>query len=475
MKKMLFLLAAGLMAGALIIGCGNEKPWSPDPARPLQLNFVAGPADTVSYGATISFSWTSKGGNGQVEYEYRMGSAGNWSTPSTGLTNVTFANIIAGNTFYVRATDAAADQLEISRQFWVGAQGTDTTPPTVGITASPVEGSFVATGSNVSFTWAGSDVQDGDNLLYWYSFADLTSDTSSATTVTLTNVAAGTDTFTVYAMDNSGNVSAPALVWFIIKNASILYVDDYEWLDLNGNRDMVKERDQKQFYRDALEGYAIAEWDISLQGMPDSADLVVGGVPAYSTIVFCSDTNLGSSDGTWWWDVGNLGGGVLRYYLENGGQLLATGAWVLLDLGDYDPNNGPTPNAGDFEFDWFGIDSTAWCYDYWSDFTWVVKDSSTTLVLPDSMKIDVAKNGDQVDYAVETPGLRDDATVTNEVIYRWGLDIDGGEPSAYNHPIGHITSFIGTPRTAMLNFDTYSMPLEGIQLTFRSILTLFGE
>lgn len=462
------------MVSALIIGCGTEDPWSPDPARPLDLSMVSGPADTVAYGSDVSFSWTSTGGVGEVEYQYRLGT-GSWSTASN-VTSVTYENVTAGAVFSVMATDDDGDTDEDSRQFWVGTQpADDTTPPTVWITSSPAEGSFVASGSTISFTWDGSDDADGDNVLFWYSFAGATSDTSATRTVTFTNVApANPATFSVWAIDQSGNPSTEATISFVIKDATILYVDDFQWFDLAGNVDMPKERDQKQFYRDALEGYAFAEWDIAEQGMPDSSDLVVGGVPVYSTILFASDSDIGATDGTWWYEVGDIpGGGVIAHYLESGGKLLVTGPLTLYDMTQDYP---PQPEPGHFEYDWLGIDSTEWCWDYWYWFTWAIKDTATALNLPDSMKIDVAKNGDQDDYAVETPGLRDDADVTTEVIFTWGPWVDPEDPPPpLGNPVGHITSFDGIPQTAMLNFDTYAMPLPSIRQTFQAILAVFGE
>jgi hypothetical protein len=475
-NKTTILSAAGLVVVLAIIfaGCGTEDPWRPDPERPLDLSMVSGPADTVGYGSDVSFSWTSTGGEGEVQYQYRL-DQGSWSTASN-ATSVAYENVAAGATFSVRATDAGGDTDEDSRQFWVGTQPAgDTTPPTVEITSSPAESSFVASGSNISFTWDGSDDADGSNVLFWYSFAGSTSDTSATRTVTFANVSADpAAAFSVWALDQSGNASAAATVSFIIKDATILYVDDFHWVDPYQNADMPKERDQKQFYRDVLEGYAFAEWDIAIQGMPDSSDLVDAGEPVYSTIVFCSDSDIGATDATWWYEVGAIpGGGVMDHYLESGGNLLVTGPLVLLDMTQEYP---PEPEPGHFEYDWFGIDSTSWCWDYWWWLSWVIKDTATTLNVADSMKIDVAKNGDQDDYAVETPGLRNDATVTTEVIFRWHYWRDGTEPTPFGSPVGHVTSFDGTPRTAMLNFDTYAMPLPGIRQTFQAILTTeFGE
>ena len=494
MKKLLFMLAAGMMVFALIIGCSTEEPWNPNPARPLELSFVAGPADTVAFGATISFTWTSKGGSGDVSYEYKMGASGTYTAAPEGVSSVTYTNVSSGNTFYVRATDAGSNQLEIFRQFWVAAQGTDNDPPTVMITASPIADSYIATGSNISFSWQGSDAQDGDNVMYWYSWLGSVSDTGTATTVAIADIpAADPAVFTVWAMDHSGNVSTGATVSFIIKAASILYVDDYEWLDAFGNRDMPKEREQKQFYRDILDGYAFAEWDISLQGMPDSATLA-----PFTTVLFASDGDC--ADGTWWYDIGEAGGGSLRSFLESdaGHHLIAIGSEILPWI-----YNDVPPAPGDFEYDWLGIndqdvdvvDTTYWleetdysyaiegydsltvdtvsfCWDYWDDFTWAIN-TGNFAGLPDSMKIDVAKNGDQNGIASNTVSLQAEAVV----LYTWGLNVDGVRPYAYTYgqPVAHLFYVSGQARTAMLNFDGFSMPLPGMRQTIVAILMEFDE
>lgn len=489
MKKIALILAAGLMVMAIIIGCSKENPWEPAAGEALRVFIIAGPdtSAAVPHNSTVGFTWGSRGGSGKVtkyqwylspiESAYNTGAVVN-SVSYTGLAGADSPND-ATYTFYVRVTDSEGHTAVASRTFVVSdtaAALTDTLDPTVQIISGPIAGSYVAAGTAIHLAWEGNDGKGiFDTLTYQYIFAP-TNDTSewlNATTVTITNVpTANPALFYVRAKDPSGNTSAWDSLSFIIKPASILYVDDFFWTDPFGAPDMVKERDQKRFYRDLLEGYAFAEWDIHIQGMPDSADLVDGGNPVYSTIVFASDSHLGTTDGTWWYEVGDVGGGVVRYYLENGGNMLITGALTLLDMGDYDPTNGPSPEPGDFEYDWLGIDSTEWCYDYWDEFTWAVKDPGTSYDLPDSMKIDVAKNGNQLDYATETPGLQDSIT---EVIYLWGLDVDGNEPSAYLHPVGHVVSHSGDVRIAMLNFDTYSMPKPEMTHVFHTLLTALGE
>lgn len=474
MKKLLLLLAAGLMVGTLITGCGTENPWEAEPSTDIVLSIVSGPSGTLPNGSTITFAWTSTGGLGEVTYRYQLGTQGwsDWSNASS----ATFSDVPgpASYTFEIQARDEESGSASVTRNFDVSGAGPVTT-----FTESPAQGSYVATGSSISFTWESEDGGNyGENLEFRY-FSNFqaggpdTSDWFPTRTVTYVDVVAADPAMFILWSRNPAGVTATDTVAFTVKDATILYVDDYQWLDLAGNVDMPKERDQKQFYRDALEGYAFAEWDIALQGMPDSSDLVVGGEPVYSTILFACDSDIGTTSGTMWFDVGAVGGGVLAYYLENGGNLLLTGALTILDMTQAYP---PEVQPGDFEFDWLGIDSTDWCFDYWTHFTWAVKDPSTTLNLPDSMKIDVAKNGDQDDYGIETPGLRQEAVVTNEVIFRWGLDVDGDPPTPYNSPVGHVTKWSDVPRTVTLTFDTYSMPLPEIRQTFRTILTdVFGE
>jgi hypothetical protein len=465
-NRIKILAAAGLVLSVAIIiaGCSTEEPWSPTGGGGLNLSLVSGPSDsvTVPLGNTISFSWTSTGGSGAIQYRSRLDS-GDWSGWSRN-TFVTLHGLAEGlHTFSIQAQDAANNSREISSIFRVVAMGEDDTDlPSVTVTQSPVEGSFVATGSSVSFSWEGTDPTAGDNLLYRYTFAGATSEWIPARTVTFTNLAADTAAqFVLEAMDPSGNISESAMVSFIVKDATILYVDDYQWVDPFQNVDMVKEREQKAFYRQVLEGYAFAEWDVALQrGMPDSAYIV-----GFTTVVFASDSRLGDASSTWWFEVGDAGGGVLRYYMENGGHLLAAGANILQWIYNSNP-----PAAGDFEFDWFGIDSTAG-WDFWADFTWAVS-AGNFEELPDSMKIDVGKNGDQIDYAEDIFGFRDSAAV----MYVKGLDIAGGEPADYGVSVGHI--FYpdgGSAKTAMLNFDAFSMPLPEIRRTFQLILNEFGE
>jgi hypothetical protein len=466
MNKTNILLAAGLviLVAMIFAGCSTEDPWNPTQSNLLDLTLISGPADSVEVplGNVISYSWSATGGSGQIQYQYHLDSL-DWSTLSR-TAFVTLHGVPEGvHSFFARAQDATGASDQISATFEVVAQAVipDTDAPTVTITESPVESSYVASGSTIAFSWEGSDPTEGDNLLYRYYFAGDTTDWAPARTVTFTNVEnADPAIFTLWAMDPSGNASGAVSISFIIKTATILYVDDYQWLDAFQNVDPVKEREQKAFYRQALEGYAFAEWEVATQGMPTLPDLLF-----FSTVIFASDSHLGDASSTWWFEVGSIGGGVLRGYMNGGGHLIAAGANILQWIYNTNP-----PSVGDFEFDWLGIDSTAG-WDFWADFTWAVN-AGDYGQLPDSMKIDVGKNGDQVDYAEDIFAFRDSVAM----LYVKGLDISGAEPADYAESIGHIYYPGGGPaRSAMLNFDAFSMPLSDIRQTFKVILTEFDE
>jgi len=471
MKKILFVLAAGLMVSVIIIGCSTEEPWEPVGIRTLDLIMISAPDEgtTIPANSNVNFFWSAQNGSGvYTSYEWYLDPIESAYGDTSLETSVTYENLTSATdsteyTFYVRVTDDAGNVAILERIFYI----TDSSNPTVTLTQRPADSSFAATGTILKFTWEGDDgFGNTDDVEYQYIYTPTndTSDWMKATTVSFAgadDVPATTDAmFSIQARDQSGNLSVAESVIFTIKDASILYVDDYQWLDVLGNPDMPKERDQKQFYRNALEGYAFAEWDIALQGMVDSATVL-----NFTTILFASDSNVGDASGTWWYEIGSENGASLRYFMENGGHLLACGAEILYWIYNTNP-----PAAGDFEFDWFGIDSTdGW--DYWDDFTWAIN-TGNLAGLPDSLKIDVAKNGDQIDYAEDIFAFRD-SVVT---LYVKGLDIDGAEPYDYGESIGHI--FYpdgGEARSAMINFDTYSMAPDGIRQTFVAILTEFGE
>jgi hypothetical protein len=416
---------------------------------------------------------------------------------------VTYNGLTEGTyTFAVQSQDAVGNTSSVSSVFIVAPAvipPPDVTPPRINIIESPGESSFVAVGSNIAFSWDGFDsLGSGQNLVYQYSFAGVTSDWVPTRTVTFSGVAAANPArFTVLAKDLAGNISAQASIVFFIKIASVLYVDDYLWLDSFGNPDLAKEREQKAFYREALRGYAFAEWDNDARGaVPTIADLA-----GFTTVIWAADANVCSADPNYrlWYDIGAEGGGPLKTFMDAGGHLLITGSSVL----DYVFNSNP-PAATDFESAYLGVSDTmvidaidtTWylggvAYDTlvvhpdsvtadttlaptWqssTDFTWAIKDEAQGADYPDSMKIDVAKNGNQLACNSSLIYLLRGV----QPIFRVGLDVDAGEPDDYGMVAGWIYAPTGHAMSASLIFDTFSMPVLGIRQTFHSILTQFGE
>ncbi len=207
--------------------------------------------------------------------------------------------------------------------------------------------------------------------------------------------------FTVAFMATS---SKPSLA------GNVLLVDDY--LETNEVGDPLEYQERRRFYqRWGVYNFDYDVWVISDQGMPDLSTL-----QEYQAVLFASDGDVGESDATWWYEVGSVGGGVLRDYMEGGGRLLAIGQGILQWIWN---NNPPLP--GDFEYDWFGIGSEGYGWDYWSDFTWAIGSEPG---YPDSMMLDVAKLPDQEDWAENILSLRSGA----DTLFLKGLNVDGSPP-----------------------------------------------
>jgi hypothetical protein len=199
-------------------------------------------------------------------------------------------------------------------------------------------------------------------------------------------------------------------------------------------------------------------WVIREQGMTPLQVL-----NSYQLVLFASDAELGQCDMTWWDYVGSGGGGVLRDYLEGGGSLVAIGSQVL----NYTFISNP-PSVGDFEYDWFGIDTVDYggngAWELSNEFTWAV---GATDGYPDSMKIDVAKNGNQTDQASVIYSLRSNT----ETIFTNGLNVDGEEPEwGYRSPIGIVYRPGGIAKTCLLGFDLKNLPNADINTTLTKLL-----
>jgi fibronectin type 3 domain-containing protein len=236
----------------------------------------------------------------------------------------------------------------------------------------------------------------------------------------------------------------------------VLLVDDYQELDNWGNP--LKYQEKRRFYqRWGVYNFDYDVWVITDQGMPDLPTL-----QNYQAVLFASDGEDGDMDDTWWFEVGSIGGGVLKDYLQSDGHLLAIGQLILLWV-----YNSNIPLPGDFEFDWFGIDSVGnengWTWDYWDDFTWAI---GAEPGYPDSMKIDVAKNGDQEEYATTLYSLRPGV----DTLFLKGLNVNGSPPNDYLEPVGIIYRPDGVAVTSLINFSLYLMPNQEAQITISNIL-----
>ena len=109
-------------------------------------------------------------------------------------------------------------------------------------------------------------------------------------------------------------------------------------------------------------------------------------------------------------------------------------------------------------------------WQYQSDFTWLVKEPGLT-GYPDSMKIDVAKNGAQVGCDASLNVMRPGVIP----IFKVGLDVNNEQPPDYGAPCGWIYFHRGVPISATLGFDTFSEGEPEMRQTFHTILDQFGE
>jgi hypothetical protein len=503
------LLLAGLVVLlALMIGCSTKKPWEPSTQAPLQLILVSGPdtATAVPNGTYASFNWITRGGSERITgYQWYLDPLeDDYNTAS--LKTTAFYPDLAGAdsglvyTFYARVTDSEGHTATTTRIFTVSdtlAIVPDTTNPIIAIDSSMywLSGAYVATGSVVSFSWTGNDHKgNNDTLTYQYIFSP-THDTSGwivASSVTFSQIpAASPAVFKVRAMDPTGNMSDWDTLAFVIRTANVLYIDDYQWLDALGNVDIVKELQQKEFYRATLQGYAFAEWDNDVQGVP-----AIGDLAGFSVIIWAADSHSGSADPNYrlWTDIGDNNGGALKQFIDGGGKLILTGGQTLNYLFDVNP-----PASTHFEAAYLGVSDTlivdvidttmeidtlvvppdtTYTYDTTFAPTWVASGSADFTEAtgsgepgyPAFMKIDPSKNGSQLDYSASLLVVK--STVTP--LFTVGLDVSGGEPDNYGQPCGWLYSPGGTPRSATLAFDTFSMGEGAMQETFRALLTTFG-
>lgn len=480
------LFATGLgiaLTAFLIFGCSTETPWEPPAVQPLTVNIITGPrstgpdSTTVPHNSHATFTWSAQGGSGVVAgYQFYLAGVETTWRSLTDTTAVTYLNLVGPDTltFHIRAVDSQSRTAEDSCWFAVSdtaAAVPNTDRPVVSFASFPEESSFVAVGKSVTFTWGVSDTFPANGLIQCRHILTTGGDTTTGTWSDWTQttsanyanlIARDPAVFTVQAKDADDSTTTASTSVFIIKPASILWIDDYVWTDPYGNVDRAAERAEAAYYHSLMEGFAFADWDYNDEGsLPTLPQLGAMGI---TTIVWNAED--GDANATLWNEIGAAGGGVLKDFCDNGGNVLVSGYVCLWNM----YNNIP-PVAGDFEFDYLGVDSTdAWSDDY---FTWAVRDPALGAgwpLVPDSSKIDVAKDGTQERFTCYTPYLRTGATP----IFINGLLVDGSQPGSHQEPIGHFFDG-GTFKTALINFDTYYMPEPDMKPTFRDILEHFGE
>ncbi|MEE9555429.1 MAG: hypothetical protein V3W18_14175 [candidate division Zixibacteria bacterium] len=233
----------------------------------------------------------------------------------------------------------------------------------------------------------------------------------------------------------------------------VLLVDDYLERDDGGNPLIHQER--RRFYQ----RWGVYNFDYDVWSIADSGWISYETFNSYDAVVFASDGEVGDSDGTWWYEIGGPGYSSLHQYMENGGRLLAIGQLILTWIYNTNP-----PEPGDFEYDWFGIDSDGnMGWDYWWWFTWAIGSEPG---YPDSMEIDVVRLPDQEDYACNIISLRDDV----DTLFLWGLDVYGDEPIPYMDPVAIIYRPEGEAISALINFSLYFMPEDSARITMTNIL-----
>jgi hypothetical protein len=470
-------LAIAIMA-FLIFGCSTETPWEPAATQLLTVNIITGPDSTtaVPHASHATFTWSARGGSGVMSgYQFYLEGVETTWRSLTDTTAATYTNLVgpATLTFHIRAIDSQSSTAEDSRWFAVSdtaAAVPNTDRPAVSFASVPEESSFVAVGKSVTFTWSVSDNFPANGVILCRHILNpggTWSDWSEATSANYANLTARDPAiFIVQAKDEDDSTSTDSTSVFIIKPASILWIDDYVFTDPYGNVDKIAERAEATFYHNLMEGFAFADWDVLAQGeaAPTKAQLDSMGI---STVIWTVEDD-GAYYHLWYWVGADPDSNVLTLLLEDGGNVIISGYMALNAMYNTNP-----PAAGDFDFEYLGVDSTGeWGEDY---FTWAVRDTALGAgwaLVPDSSKIDVAKYGDQERFTCYTPYLRTGAVP----IFVNGLLVDGSEPplGSYHEPIGHFYDS-GTFKTAFILFDTYYMPEPDMQPTFRDILEHFGE
>ena len=175
-------------------------------------------------GATIAdkhatITWSASDASGIAYYDI-MRDGGNWVQLPSSQTSYTTVDALAqgSHTVTVRAVDGVGNYRDVTTVFTVGTAA-DTTPPSLTIT-SPANGATIAD-KHATITWSASDAS---GIAYYQIVRDggawvqLPSGQTSYTTVN--ELADGTHTVTVRAVDNAGNYKDVTTVFTVSTTAA---------------------------------------------------------------------------------------------------------------------------------------------------------------------------------------------------------------------------------------------------------------
>ena len=195
-----------------------NQPNSGDTTAPTLT--ITSPANGATTSATHpTITWTASDASG-IAYYLIVRDGGSWVQLSSGQTSYTTVMSLAdgSHTVTVRAVDNAGNYKDATTVFTVSTASADNTAPSLTIT-SPANGATIAD-KHATITWSASDasgiayyqiVRDGGN------WVQLSSSQTSYTTIM--ELADGTHTVTVRAVDNAGNYKDATTV-FTVSTAS---------------------------------------------------------------------------------------------------------------------------------------------------------------------------------------------------------------------------------------------------------------
>ena len=194
------------------------RHFTQDAAAPVVSTLASGGITATT--ATVTWT-TDKPATSQVDYRVQGTTAWTSTTlDSTLLTahSASLSGLTVGTIYEYRAHSADGCGHETISAIQTLSTGLDTVPPTTSITGGPADGS-TSCSATMTLTYTGSDNVTPVSALRYETSLDgaAFSAPSNSATITLSNLADGPHTFTVKAVDQSGNVDPTgATVHFIV-------------------------------------------------------------------------------------------------------------------------------------------------------------------------------------------------------------------------------------------------------------------